>query len=83
MGVQNPGGDILSPDGGANIKKLMVMKADKIDIEKRTVTSPTTLGGIETCQADMYYNKSFNLIICILKDGNRTKLAIDASYFVC
>ena len=34
MGVQNPSGDILSPDGGANIKKLMVMKADKIDIEK-------------------------------------------------
>ena len=34
MGVQNPGTDILSPDGGANIKKLMVMKADKIDIEK-------------------------------------------------
>jgi hypothetical protein len=34
MGVQNPGTDILSSDGTSNLKKLMIMKADKVDIEK-------------------------------------------------
>jgi hypothetical protein len=34
MGVQSPGTDILASDGGSNIKKLMIMKADKVDIEK-------------------------------------------------
>jgi hypothetical protein len=34
MGVQSPNTDILASDGGSNIKKLMIMKADKVDIEK-------------------------------------------------
>ena len=34
MGVQSPNTDILASDGSSNIKKLMIMKADKVDIEK-------------------------------------------------
>ena len=34
MGVQSPNTDILASDGGSNLKKLMIMKADKVDIEK-------------------------------------------------
>ena len=34
MGTSNPNKDILANEGGQAIKKMMVMKADKIDIEK-------------------------------------------------
>ena len=34
MGVSNPNKDILANDGGGNLKKMLVMKADKVDIEK-------------------------------------------------
>jgi hypothetical protein len=34
MGVQNPGTDILATEGSSNMKKMMIMKADKVDIEK-------------------------------------------------
>ena len=35
MGVSNPNKDVLANDGGdGSLKKMMLMKADKIDIEK-------------------------------------------------
>jgi hypothetical protein len=34
MGTSNPNKDILANENGAQIKKMMVMKADKVDIEK-------------------------------------------------
>lgn len=34
MGVSNPNTDVLASDGNQNIKKLLIMKADKVDIEK-------------------------------------------------
>ena len=36
IGIQSPNTDALatSSDGGQNIKKILVMKADKVDIEK-------------------------------------------------
>lgn len=34
MGISNPNTDALASDGNQNIKKLLIMKADKVDIEK-------------------------------------------------
>ena len=33
-GISNPNKDILATDSGANMKKLLVMKADKVDVER-------------------------------------------------
>jgi hypothetical protein len=34
MGIFSPMGDILAPENSANLKKMLMMKADKIDIER-------------------------------------------------
>ena len=34
MGISNPNTDVLASDGNQNIKKMLIMKADKVDIEK-------------------------------------------------
>lgn len=34
MGIRSENADSLAPEGGASLKKLLIMKADKIDIEK-------------------------------------------------
>ena len=34
MGISNPNTDVLASDGNQNIKKILIMKADKVDIEK-------------------------------------------------
>ena len=33
-GISNPNKDILATEGGSTMKKLLVMKADKVDIER-------------------------------------------------
>lgn len=34
MGLQHPTGDILAAEASSNLRKILVMKADKVDIEK-------------------------------------------------
>lgn len=34
MGISNPNKDILAGDGGQTLKKMLIMKADKVDIER-------------------------------------------------
>ena len=34
MGMQSPTGDILAAEHSANLRKMLVMKADKMDVER-------------------------------------------------